>query len=88
MADLASPSKHVTPDAPPALLFHGEYDAAAPPVASRRLYQQLVDAGVPAVYKEVARNEHAYDLILAQIAPAARATHDDLEGFLALMASD
>ncbi|MSU59817.1 MAG: alpha/beta hydrolase [Pedosphaera sp.] len=44
---LASPLTHVTPDDPPALIFHGADDGSVPPEQSRRMADALKSAGVP-----------------------------------------
>jgi acetyl esterase/lipase len=43
----ASPVEYVTPDAPPFLIIHGEYDNLVPLAQARLLYQRLKSAGVP-----------------------------------------
>jgi acetyl esterase/lipase len=45
LAAQASPMSHVTPDAPPFLLLHGEADRFIPFVQSVRLHTALVEAG-------------------------------------------
>ena len=44
----ASPLTHVSPAAPPFLIFHGTADPVVPAAQSERLYQALTAAGVPA----------------------------------------
>ncbi len=44
----ASPITHVTRDAPPTILIHGDSDRAVPAQQSQTLIQRLTDAGVPA----------------------------------------
>ena len=46
LAAQASPITHVTPDAPPFLLLHGDADGIIPSVQSERFYTTLVEAGV------------------------------------------
>jgi acetyl esterase/lipase len=83
---LASPIAHVRPGCPPTLLFHGEHDGLVPVASTRELAGVLADAGVPVVSVEVPQTDHAFDLILPRIAPAAQAALYDLDRFLALMA--
>lgn len=44
----ASPVTHVTPDAPPFLLIHGDRDMTVPVEQSQLLYDRLVEMNVPA----------------------------------------
>lgn len=83
MYNLASPVHHVGPACPPTLLFHGEHDSFVPVASARHLHQALRAAGVPAVYVEFPRTEHAFDLMLPPLqAPAAQLALHDLERFL------
>ncbi len=84
---LFSPVEHVGPHCPPTLLLQGEYDAITSAAAVRQMAQKLQKAGVPAVYVEYARTEHAFDLILPQISPPAQAALYEADRFLALMAA-
>jgi acetyl esterase/lipase len=43
----ASPIHHVSPDDPPMLLIHGQWDRLVPPIQSRRMADALRSAGVP-----------------------------------------
>jgi len=45
-------------DEPPVLVIHGADDCMAPETISRRLYEQLVAAGVRAVYMQPADRDH------------------------------
>jgi acetyl esterase/lipase len=83
---LLSPASHVGPHCPPTLLLQGSDDVfgLAPPL--RRFHEALKAAGVPAILVEFPYTEHAFDLVLPQISPAARAAFVDVERFLALLA--
>ncbi len=54
----------------------------------RRLHQLLRTAGVPSVLVEFPNSDHAFDLVLPRISPAAQAATYDVERFLALMVSN
>ena len=45
--EAASPLYQVTPDAPPTLIFHGQYDPLVPVKQSESLHNRLLAAGVP-----------------------------------------
>lgn len=82
--DLVSPIHHASPTAPPTLLVHGAHDSSVPVASSRRLYQSLVNLGVPVAYDEFPRTEHAFDLVYPPfVAPAARLAVREVERFLA-----
>jgi acetyl esterase/lipase len=81
----ASPVTHVGAHCPPTLILHGTLDTQVPPESSRALYTCLANAGVPAVLIEYPRAEHAFDVFLPWIAPAAHNAAYDIERFLALM---
>ena len=51
------------------------------------LHRKLHEVGVPSVYVEFPRTDHAFDLVLPGISPAAQAAMYDVDRFLALMAS-
>lgn len=88
MADLASPTHHVSASCPPTLMFQGTHDAVVPLGAARRLHRALEAAGVPVVYVEIPWAEHAFDLMYPPLAnPAAKAALYDLERFLACVAA-
>jgi len=46
----ASPISHVTPDAPPALLIHGDADTTVPIGIGRQFHERLQAAGVPSEF--------------------------------------
>lgn len=83
---LASPITYAGPGCPPTLLLQGEYDCITSALAVRALAQKLEAAGVPVVYVEYPQTEHAFDLILPQVSPAARAALYETDRFLALLA--
>lgn len=85
--DLASPIHHVSQACPITLHFQPEYDHIVPVESARRIHRTLVEAGVPAVYIELPRALHGFDLILPPLlAPAGQAALHDLERFLASIA--
>ena len=57
----ASPVHHVSPSYPPTFLAHGTTDTTVPVSASVRLYEALVEAGVPAELHLYAEQPHAFD---------------------------
>jgi dipeptidyl aminopeptidase/acylaminoacyl peptidase len=56
----ASPISHVTPDAPPFLLIHGDRDEVVPLEQSQRMYDRLVQANVPAQLVVVRNAAHSF----------------------------
>jgi len=85
---LFSPMEHVGPHCPPTLLLQGEYDPITSAVAVHKMARMLRNAGVPTVYVEYPKTEHAFDLILPQISPPAQAALYEVDRFLALLAGD
>jgi acetyl esterase/lipase len=83
--DLLSPDRHVCPDCPPTLLLQGGHDHVLPLAPVRSLYRELGAAGVPVVYVEFPATEHAFDLVLPGVSPAAQSAWHDVERFLALL---
>jgi len=61
VARLAGPLTHVTADYPPTMLIHGTADELVPPLASVRMYEALVHAGVPVELHMYAEQRHAFD---------------------------
>jgi acetyl esterase/lipase len=89
-----SPIVHVGTDTPPTLQFVGEHDVyvsgagfASGIGAGRTLHRALQEAGVPSVYVEFPRTDHAFDLVLPSVSPAAQGAMYEVDRFLALMAS-
>lgn len=56
----ASPISHVTPDAPPFLLIHGDRDEVVPLEQSQRMYDRLVQANIPAQLVVVQNAAHSF----------------------------
>jgi acetyl esterase/lipase len=84
---LLSPVEYVRSDCPATLLLQGGGDFAVSPAATRVLAAKLRAAGVPTVCVVFPQAEHAFDMGLPQWAPAAQASYDDVDRFLALMVS-
>ncbi|MFN2290177.1 MAG: alpha/beta hydrolase [Anaerolineae bacterium] len=82
---LLSPNFHVGPDCPPTLLLVAGDDIFHLGPAAHRLHDELRLAGVPSILVEFPHAEHAFDLVLPEISPLARATTVDVERFLALL---
>jgi acetyl esterase/lipase len=83
-----SPIVHVSADTPPTLQFVGEHDVYVSDSGSvSALHRKLQEVGVPSVYVEFPRTDHAFDLFLPGISPAAQTAMYDVDRFLALMAS-
>jgi acetyl esterase/lipase len=82
---LASPSTHVHPDCPPTLLMQGSLDFITPVDATCALYAKLVESGVPAINVVFPWTDHAFDMLLPQINPAAQSAMYDVDRFLALL---
>jgi dipeptidyl aminopeptidase/acylaminoacyl peptidase len=84
---LLSPISHVHPACPPTLLIHGEHDIMAPVKTTRLLHSRLLAEKIPAVLHILPQTDHAFDLILPNISPAAHNALYDVERFLALVAT-
>ncbi|KAI9031064.1 Alpha/Beta hydrolase protein [Hyaloraphidium curvatum] len=82
---LASPSEHAGPRCPPTLQITGDVDCIAPVVASLELHRRLRIAGVPSAISVLPGVNHAFDLMLPRLAPAAQSAFYDLERFLGLL---
>jgi acetyl esterase/lipase len=82
---LASPGTHVHPGCPPTLLIQGEQDIFCSVDATRAHYTKLVEACVPAINLVFPWTNHAFDLLLPQINPAAQSALYDVDRFLALL---
>lgn len=80
-----SPLQRVGPHCPPTLLLQGTVDIFGMGPSVRQLHKALQAAGVPSVLVEFPRTDHAFDLVLPQVSPAAQAAIYDVERFLALM---
>ena len=83
-----SPIVHVSEETPPTLQFVGEHDVHVSGSGSvSSLHRKLQEIGVPSVYVEFPRTDHAFDLVLPAISPVAQAAMYNVDRFLALMAS-
>ncbi len=80
-----SPLGRVGPHCPPTLLLQGTADIFGMGPSVQRLHRALQAAGVPSVLVEFPHTDHAFDLVLPQVSPAAQAAVYDVERFLALM---
>ncbi|MUT68826.1 alpha/beta hydrolase [Paenibacillus sp. NEAU-GSW1] len=63
MFDLADVKNHVNREAPPTLIFQGEFDFITPKAATIQLVERLRDYSVPVIYVEMHKTEHAWDVI-------------------------
>lgn len=83
-----SPITHVGPNTPPTLQFMGEHDVYVSAAGTvPELHRKLREAGVPSVYVELPRTDHAFDKFFPEVSPPARTAMYDVDRFLALMAS-
>lgn len=82
---LLSPLAHVHAGCPPTLLVHGVHDIMAPAVTTRLLYNRLVQEHVPVVLHLLPQTDHAFDLVLPRLSPAAHNALYDVERFIALV---
>jgi acetyl esterase/lipase len=85
MYRLASPITHVHPGSPPTLSLRGDRDCLNPKEGNQELYAKLVQSGVPAIDVVLPWTEHAFDLVVPQINPAAQSALYDVDRFLALL---
>ena len=65
----ASPVSHVSSDAPPFLILHGEQDRLVAPAQSRELYERLTAAGAKATLVMVANAGHSFVPMGGPISP-------------------
>ena len=87
---LYSPITHVGPHCPPTLQIFGDNDFVIKASHGRRLHQALQEAGIPSVHIEFPDTVHGFDQyfgVSRRVAPAAQMATNDIEQFLALMAS-
>ena len=84
----ASPVTYAAPGCPPTLLLQGEHDSFVSAEAVRALAAKLREAGVPVVHVEYPQTEHAFDIVLPRLSPAAQAALYETERFLALLATE
>jgi acetyl esterase/lipase len=85
MYQLASPITHVDPGCPPTLLIQGKQDFVTPVDATCTLYAKLIESGVPAINDVFPWTDHAFDIVLPQVNPAAQSALYDVDRFLALL---
>jgi acetyl esterase/lipase len=83
---LLSPISHVSPRCPPTLLIQGADDSLGLTPGVRRLHRALREAGATSILAEFPHADHAFDLIMPRVSPAAQAATADVERFLALLA--
>jgi len=84
---LVSPITQVHPGCPPTLLIQGEQDIFCPADATRVHHTKLIEAGVPAINVVYPYTNHAFDLLLPQMNPAAQSALYDVDRFLAIQAN-
>lgn len=82
-----SPLHRVGPHCPPTLLLQGTADVFGMGPSVQRLHRALQAVGAPSVLVEFPHTDHAFDLVLPQVSPAAQAAVYDVERFLALMSA-
>lgn len=80
-----SPVNHVSAECPPTLIIQGTHDVFDWVNDVRFFVQKLRAARVPVVYVELPLTDHAFDLALPRISPAAQSAFYDIDRFLALM---
>jgi acetyl esterase/lipase len=85
MYKLACPTTHVNPGSPPTLSLRGDRDCLNPLKGNEQLYAKLVESGVPAIDVVLPWTEHAFDLAVPQVNPAAQSALYDVDRFLALL---
>ena len=72
IAKLASPVTHVSADAPPFLIIHGDKDNVVPLRQSEILYDRLVAAGVPATLVVVKNGGHGFSAVAGSVMSPTR----------------
>lgn len=82
-----SPITHIHSNCPPTLLIHGAHDIMAPVKSTRLLYAKLIQEKIPALLHILPQSDHAFDLFLTNIAPAAHNAIYDIERFMALVSN-
>jgi acetyl esterase/lipase len=83
---LLSPINHVSPTSPPTMLIIGEHDFFHFNSGVHNLGIKLKTLGVPAVTMELPRTDHAFDIVLTRISPAAQSAIYHYERFLGILA--
>ncbi|MVT41977.1 alpha/beta hydrolase fold domain-containing protein [Chitinophaga oryziterrae] len=79
-----SPVTHVHKDCPQTLILQGSHDLITSVVATRKFYKRLIKKGVTVAMYLIPQTDHAFDLILPNISPAAHTAFYFVERFLAL----
>ncbi|MEV0421938.1 alpha/beta hydrolase [Streptosporangium canum] len=81
----SSPLSHITPDAPPFLVAHGDLDPLVPVAEAREFADRLrATSAAPVVYAELRGGNHAFDLYHSV---RFEAVIDAIEAFTALVRS-
>ena len=80
---LLSPINHVNPASPPTLILIGRDDFFRFYAGARALHFKLTSVGAPSALIDFPHTDHAFDLILPQLSPAAQAALFHIERFLA-----
>lgn len=83
-----SPITHVHSNCPPTLLIHGAHDIMAPVKSTLVLYDKLIKEKIPAILHILPQSDHAFDLFLTSIAPAAHNAIYDIERFMLLVSNN
>jgi acetyl esterase/lipase len=83
---LFSAATHVHASCPPTLLIQGGDDIMSLIKTTRILHSRLLDKKVPVVMNILPQTDHAFDVVLPKISPAAHNLYYDVERFLGVMA--
>ncbi len=81
-----SPLAQVGPHCPPTLIVQNSHDFSGMMPQVAHLYDALRAAGVAVIYVDLPNTEHAFDLVLPWLSPAAQAATYDTERFLGVVA--
>lgn len=81
-----SPIEHVHKDCPDTLLLQGDHDLITPAYAARQLYARLAKEGITVAMYLFPQTDHAFDLILPAVSPAAHTAFHIVRQFLDLQA--
>ena len=82
-----SPITYAAAHCPPTLLIHGAHDRVVSVAEARALRDALRAQGATVAYLELPWVDHAFDLILPQVSPAAQTALQSVKQFLALLMS-
>ncbi len=83
---LLSPINHASPTSPPTLMIIGEHDFFHFNSGVHNLDVKLKTLGVPVTTLELPRTDHAFDIVLTRISPAAQSSIFHYERFLGILA--